>query len=397
MERFVEADWRADLMNIREKQEQTEMELLSPYATQSIRTKGRKKPEVECEIRTCFQRDRDRIVHCKAFRRLKDKTQVFLSPVGDHYRTRLMHTLEVSQNARTIARALDLNETLTEAIALGHDLGHTPFGHAGERVLNEMNPAGFKHNEQSVRVAQCLEKNGQGLNLTWEVLDGMKNHSMHSMPHTLEGKIVRLADKIAYINHDIDDSVRAKVLREEDLPKEFTEVLGTTYRERINTMVLDIVKHSENLNDIVMSKEVRDAMIGLRKFMFERVYEEPNTKKEEDKIKNIIGPLYEYYLIHVEQLPEYNKKMIGLRKFMFERVYEEPNTKKEEDKIKNIIGPLYEYYLIHVEQLPEYNKKMIDKPGDVPVAVCDYIAGMTDHFAIEKYTEIFIPKFFMQK
>lgn len=348
MERFVEADWRADLMNIREKQEQTEMELLSPYATQSIRTKGRKKPEVECEIRTCFQRDRDRIVHCKAFRRLKDKTQVFLSPVGDHYRTRLMHTLEVSQNARTIARALDLNETLTEAIALGHDLGHTPFGHAGERVLNEMNPAGFKHNEQSVRVAQCLEKNGQGLNLTWEVLDGMKNHSMHSMPQTLEGKIVRLADKIAYINHDIDDSVRAKVLREEDLPKEFTEVLGTTYRERINTMVLDIVKHSENLNDIVMSKEVRDAMIGLRKFMFERVYEEPNTKKEEDKIKNIIGPLYEYYLIHVEQLPE-------------------------------------------------YNKKMIDKPGDVPVAVCDYIAGMTDHFAIEKYTEIFIPKFFMQK
>lgn len=348
MERFVEADGRADLMNIREKQEQTEMELLSPYATQSIRTKGRKKPEVECEIRTCFQRDRDRIVHCKAFRRLKDKTQVFLSPVGDHYRTRLMHTLEVSQNARTIARALDLNETLTEAIALGHDLGHTPFGHAGERVLNEMNPAGFKHNEQSVRVAQCLEKNGQGLNLTWEVLDGMKNHSMHSMQHTLEGKIVRLADKIAYINHDIDDSVRAKVLREEDLPKEFTEVLGTTYRERINTMVLDIVKHSENLNDIVMSKKVRDAMIGLRKFMFERVYEEPNTKKEEDKIKNIIGPLYEYYLIHVEQLPE-------------------------------------------------YNKKMIDKPGDVPVAVCDYIAGMTDHFAIEKYTEIFIPKFFMQK
>ena len=298
-------------MNIREKQEQTEMELLSPYATQSIRTKGRKKPEVECEIRTCFQRDRDRIVHCKAFRRLKDKTQVFLSPVGDHYRTRLMHTLEVSQNARTIARALDLNETLTEAIALGHDLGHTPFGHAGERVLNEMNPAGFKHNEQSVRVAQCLEKNGQGLNLTWEVLDGMKNHSMHSMPHTLEGKIVRLADKIAYINHDIDDSVRAKVLREEDLPKEFTEVLGTTYRERINTMVLDIVKHSENLNDIVMSKEVRDAMIGLRKFMFERVYEEPNTKKEEDKIKNIIGPLYEYYLIHVEQLPEYNKKNLN--------------------------------------------------------------------------------------
>ena len=335
-------------MTIRERIEQIEADTLSPYACLSINSKGRDREEPQCDIRPVFQRDRDRILHSKSFRRLKSKTQVFLTPMGDHYRTRLTHTLEVSQNARTIAKALRLNEDLVEAIALGHDLGHTPFGHAGERVLNEMNPAGFKHNEQSVRVAQCLEKNGQGLNLTWEVLDGMKNHSMHSMPHTLEGKIVRLADKIAYINHDIDDSVRAKVLREEDLPKEFTEVLGTTYRERINTMVLDIVKHSENLNDIVMSKEVRDAMIGLRRFMFERVYEEPNTKKEEDKIKNIIGPLYEYYLIHVEQLPE-------------------------------------------------YNKKMIDKPGDVPVAVCDYIAGMTDHFAIEKYTEIFIPKFFMQK
>lgn len=335
-------------MTIREQIEKREQEILSPFACLSINSRGRDYDEPQCDIRPVFQRDRDRILHSKAFRRLKNKTQVFLTPKGDHYRTRMSHTLEVSQNARTIAKALRLNEDLVEAIALGHDLGHTPFGHAGERVLNEMNPAGFKHNEQSVRVAQCLEKNGQGLNLTWEVLDGMKNHSMHSMPHTLEGKIVRLADKIAYINHDIDDSVRAKVLREEDLPKEFTEVLGTTYRERINTMVLDIVKHSENLNDIVMSKKVRDAMIGLRKFMFERVYEEPNTKKEEDKIKNIIGPLYEYYLIHVEQLPE-------------------------------------------------YNKKMIDKPGDVPVAVCDYIAGMTDHFAIEKYTEIFIPKFFMQK
>ena len=335
-------------MNIREKQEQTELSLLSPYATRSIDTKGRRKPEEECEIRTCFQRDRDRILHCKAFRRLKDKTQVFLSPVGDHYRTRLMHTLEVSQNARTIARALNLNETLTEAIALGHDLGHTPFGHAGERVLNEMNPKGFKHNQQSVRVAQYLEKNGDGLNLTWEVLDGMKNHSMKSMPHTLEGKIVRLADKIAYINHDIDDSVRAKVLKEEDLPKEYTNVLGTTYRERINTMVLDIVKHSSGINDIVMSQKIRDAMTGLRSFMFQRVYEDPNTKKEEEKIKNIIEPLYEHYLYHIEELPVYNQKMIN----------------SEEDK----------------EQ-----------------AVCDYIAGMTDHFAIEQYTEIFIPKFFMQK
>ena len=335
-------------MTIREQLELREIEYLSPYATLSKDSRGRERAEEECDIRPVFQRDRDRILHCKAFRRLKQKTQVFLLPKGDHYRTRLTHTLEVSQNARTIAKALRLNEDLVEAIALGHDLGHTPFGHAGERALDEVCPLGFQHNEQSVRVVKRLEKQGEGLNLTWEVRDGILNHKSAGTPHTLEGQIVRLSDKIAYINHDIDDSVRAKVLREEDLPKEFTEVLGTTYRERINTMVLDIVKHSENLNDIVMSKEVRDAMIGLRKFMFERVYEEPNTKKEEDKIKNIIGPLYEYYLIHVEQLPE-------------------------------------------------YNKKMIDKPGDVPVAVCDYIAGMTDHFAIEKYTEIFIPKFFMQK
>ena len=335
-------------MSIREEIERMECETLSPYATLSIHSKGRDVYEEPCDIRPVFQRDRDRILHSKAFRRLKNKTQVFLTPKGDHYRTRLSHTLEVSQNARTIAKALRLNEDLVEAIALGHDIGHTPFGHAGEFMLNGLCENGFRHNEQSVRIVEKLEKDGKGLNLTWEVRDGILNHQSRLMPHTLEGKIVRFSDKIAYINHDIDDSVRAKVLREEDLPKEFTEVLGTTYRERINTMVLDIVKHSENLNDIVMSKEVRDAMIGLRKFMFERVYEEPNTKKEEDKIKNIIGPLYEYYLIHVEQLPE-------------------------------------------------YNKKMIDKPGDVPVAVCDYIAGMTDHFAIEKYTEIFIPKFFMQK
>ena len=215
-------------MNIREQAEEREFQYLSRYASHSRESKGRERVEEECDIRTVYQRDRDRIIHSKAFRRLKDKTQVFLAAQGDHYRTRLTHTLEVSQIARTIARALRLNEDLVEAIALGHDLGHTPFGHAGERVLNEMNPKGFKHNQQSVRVAQYLEKNGDGLNLTWEVLDGMKNHSMKSMPHTLEGKIVRLADKIAYINHDIDDSVRAKVLKEEDLPKEYTNVLGTT-------------------------------------------------------------------------------------------------------------------------------------------------------------------------
>ncbi|MBS7008359.1 deoxyguanosinetriphosphate triphosphohydrolase [Anaerostipes sp.] len=335
-------------MNIREKQEQTEQELLSPYATLSSQTRGREKPEVECELRTCFQRDRDRIVHCKAFRRLKDKTQVFLSPKGDHYRTRLTHTLEVSQNARTIARALNLNELLTEAIALGHDLGHTPFGHAGERALNELNPEGFRHNLQSVRVVECLEKNGQGLNLTWEVREGMKNHSTHSVSATLEGKIVRLADKIAYINHDIDDSIRAGVMKESDLPAEYTDVLGHTVRERINNIICDIVKHSEDKDDILMSEEVHTAMFGLRRFMFDHVYFNPQTKKEEKKVHHIIEPLFEYYLLHTDLLPVYSRERIGV-------------TESREQ------------------------------------AVCDYIAGMTDHFAIETYKEIFIPKFWLEK
>ena len=336
-------------MNIREKQEQSEKTLLSSCAALSTNTRGRKKPEVECEIRTCFQRDRDRILHSKAFRRLKDKTQVFLSPQGDHYRTRLTHTLEVSQNARTIARALDLNESLTEAIALGHDLGHTPFGHAGEHALNELNPLGFRHNIQSVRVAQYLEKGGKGLNLTWEVLDGMENHSTHSNPSTLEGKVVRLADKIAYINHDIDDSIRAKVIREEDLPKEYTDILGNTVRERINTMILDIVNHSEHMDDIFMSEEVHNAMFGLRRFMFENVYKNKDTKREEKKINHIIEPLFEHYLYHMEELPKYNIR----------RVEQEGETKEQ--------------------------------------AVCDYIAGMTDHYAVETYKEIFIPKFWIEK
>ena len=335
-------------MNIREKQEQTELKLLSPYATQSSRSKGREKPEVECELRTCFQRDRDRIVHCKAFRRLKDKTQVFLSPKGDHYRTRLTHTLEVAQNARTIARALNLNELLTEAIALGHDLGHTPFGHAGERALNELNPEGFRHNLQSVRVVECLEKNGKGLNLTWEVREGMKNHSTHSISATLEGKIVRLADKIAYINHDIDDSIRAGVMKESDLPSEYTDVLGHTVRERINNIICDIVKHSEEKDDILMSEEVYTAMFGLRRFMFDHVYFNPQTKKEEKKVHHIIEPLFSHYLHHIDLLPDVSRGRIG-------------QTESKEQ------------------------------------AVCDYIAGMTDHFAIETYKEIFIPKFWLEK
>ena len=292
-------------MNIREKQEQTELKLLSPYATQSSRTKGREKPEVECELRTCFQRDRDRIVHCKAFRRLKDKTQVFLSPKGDHYRTRLTHTLEVAQNARTIARALNLNELLTEAIALGHDLGHTPFGHAGERTLNELNPEGFRHNLQSVRVVEFLEKNGNGLNLTWEVREGMKNHSTHSISSTLEGKIVRLADKIAYINHDIDDSIRAGVMKESDLPAEYTDVLGNTVRERINTIIHDIVKHSEDRDDILMSDEIHTAMFGLRRFMFDSTLK--RKKKNErctislSRCLNIIFTIPTFFLLTPEK------------------------------------------------------------------------------------------------
>ncbi|MBU5460280.1 deoxyguanosinetriphosphate triphosphohydrolase [Anaerostipes sp. MSJ-23] len=335
-------------MEIREKQELSEKENLSVYAMLSMDTKGREKPEVECEIRTCYQRDRDRILHSKAFRRLKDKTQVFLSPKGDHYRTRLVHTLEVSQNARTIACALRLNESLTEAIALGHDLGHTPFGHAGEKVLNEMNPLGFKHSSQSVRIVRYLEKNGKGLNLTWEVLDGMEHHSIKSMPATMEGKIVRLADKIAYINHDIDDSIRAKILKEEDLPMQYTKVLGHSFRERTNTMILDIVRESEGKNDICMSDSIYQAMFGLRSFMFEHVYTDPDTKKEEEKVTNIIAPLYEYYLSHIEQLP-----------------------KDHQDRIKH-------------------------KGDSREQAVCDYIAGMTDHYAIEKYQDIFIPKFWLE-
>ena len=330
-------------MNIREKQEQTEMELLSPYATQSIRTKGRKKPEVECEIRTCFQRDRDRIVHCKAFRRLKDKTQVFLSPVGDHYRTRLMHTLEVSQNARTIARALDLNETLTEAIALGHDLGHTPFGHAGEQALNEICPFGFAHFEQSVRVVELLEKNGKGLNLTWEVRDGIRNHRTSGHPSTLEGKIVRLSDKIAYINHDIDDALRAGILKEADVPAEYREVLGDTIRERLNALIHDIVIHSQGKDDIVMSPEMEKAMRGMRNFLFENVYHNPLAKREEKKVRHLLQELYQYYIEHPLELSE-------------------------------------EYL------------NLMDAGQEKERVVCDYIAGMTDQYAMQAFADLYIPK-----
>ena len=246
-------------MTIRERMERMEHEMLSPYAALSENSKGRDYPEAPCDIRPVYQRDRDRILHCKAFRRLKNKTQVFLTPKGDHYRTRMSHTLEVSQNARTIAKALRLNEDLVEAIALGHDLGHTPFGHAGERVLNELCSGGFKHNKQSVRIVEKLEKGGQGLNLTWEVRDGILNHQTSTMPHTLEGKIVRFSDKIAYIHHDIDDAVRGKIMVEEDIPIEIRKVLGKNSADRLDTLIHDIITNSMDKPDIIMSDEIFQA------------------------------------------------------------------------------------------------------------------------------------------
>ena len=296
-------------MSIRENLERMEEISLSPFATLSVNSRGRDREEPQCDIRPVFQRDRDRILHCKSFRRLKHKTQVFLSPKGDHYRTRLTHTLEVSQNARTIAKALRLNEDLVEAIALGHDLGHTPFGHAGERILNELCDEGYRHNEQSVRIVEKLEKDGKGLNLTWEVRDGILNHQTSMMPHTLEGKIVRLSDKIAYINHDIDDAIRAKVMSEEDIPLEIRKVLGMTTKERLNTLIHNIIMNSMGKNDIVMSEEIGGAMQDLRKFMFQKVYTNPAAKGEEAKAERLLCELYAHYMGHIEILPEQYQRM----------------------------------------------------------------------------------------
>ncbi len=328
-------------MSIREEMERMEHETLSPYATLSENSRGRDVFEEQCDIRPVFQRDRDRILHSKAFRRLKNKTQVFLTPQGDHYRTRLSHTLEVSQNARTIARALRLNEVLVEAIALGHDLGHTPFGHAGEHVLNSVYH--FAHNEQSVRVVEYIERQGKGLNLTWEVRDGILNHQFRLMPHTLEGKIVRLSDKIAYIHHDMDDAIRAQVLTEEDIPLELKKTLGFTTRQRLNTLIHNIIKNSTDTDDIVMSDEVREALTELRGFMFRNVYNNPVAKGEEAKAKSMVEQLFHYYMNHTEQLSEKYLRML------------DGNEKKER-------------------------------------IVSDYIAGMTDQYAISKFTEYFLPR-----
>ena len=327
-------------MNAREISEQNERLILCNKAMFSSETAGRKQPETESDLRTCYQRDRDRIIHCKAFRRLKHKTQVFLSPESDHYRTRLTHTLEVAQIARTIARALRLNEDLTEAIALGHDLGHTPFGHAGERALQELTNTGFTHYEQSVRVCERLEKNGRGLNLTAEVLDGILHHTRGEEAHTLEGRIVRTADRVAYINHDIDDAVRAGVIAESDIPRNIVRKLGDTKSRRINTLVESIVKNSGDT--IKMDSETEKYYDKLHEFLFESVYKNPIAKSEETKVSGIVEGLIKYFLKNPEKMPE-------------------------------------EYLKIAAEEGAER-------------AVTDYIAGMTDHYAVTVFSNIYIPK-----
>ncbi|MCF6095913.1 deoxyguanosinetriphosphate triphosphohydrolase [Thermovorax subterraneus] len=327
-------------MNIREMMEEQEIKTLSPYAALSSKSKGRLVPEEKCSIRTEFQRDRDRILHSKAFRRMKHKTQVFISPEGDHYRTRLTHTLEVAQIARTISRALRLNEDLTEAIALGHDLGHTPFGHSGEYVLNRLMKDGFRHEEQSLRVVDVLER-GSGLNLTWEVRDGIRNHNSRGNPATLEGQVVKIADWIAYINHDIDDAIRAGILRETDLPREPIDVLGKSHALRIDTMIKDIIKESYGKPFVKMSEEVYEATVELRSFLFERVYVGSSAKSQEIKAQKMLELLFEYFSKNVESMPE---EFVAIAK-----------------------------------------KEGIER------GVCDYIAGMTDSFAVHKFRDIFVP------
>jgi len=328
-------------MKIREALEKREKDVLSPYAALSANTRGRARPEKECDYRTAYQRDRDKILHCKSFRRLKHKTQVFISPVEDHYRTRLTHTLEVAQIARTIARALGLNEDLTEAISLGHDLGHTPFGHAGEDVLEKILKeygSCFKHNEQSVRIVEVLEKDGKGLNLTHEVLDGIKNHPRHEPPpKTLEGQIVRLSDRFAYIRHDIEDALRAKILSKKDLPKKHMKLLGG---KLLDVIISDVIKESTGKNKVAMSKKIRGAVNGLYDFLYKRVYTNVVAKAEEDKIPYLIRMLFRHYLYNPEQLRGYTKEM--------------------------------------------KSEKLLSR-------VTDFVAGMTDRYAINKFNELFIP------
>lgn len=329
------------LLTIREQTEKIESEILSPAAALAKNSMGRERLENLCSIRTCFQRDRDRIIHCKSFRRLKHKTQVFLSPEGDHYRTRLTHTLEVAQIARTIARALRLNEDLTEAISLGHDLGHTPFGHAGERALNDISPNGFRHYEQSVRVVDFLEKDGAGLNLTFETRNGILCHTKGIEAVTLEGRIVRLADRIAYINHDIDDAIRGGIISECDIPYHVQTTLGNTTTERINRLVISVIENSHD-GELTMEENIKKSFEELHSFMFEAVYRNEYAKGEEKKIPKLVESLYEYFYKHPQKIPR------------------------------------------------EFVRLSYDENLDR--AVCDYIAGMTDHYAVELFKDIFIPK-----
>ncbi|NMP36599.1 MAG: deoxyguanosinetriphosphate triphosphohydrolase [Clostridiales bacterium] len=328
------------MSTIRERAQQRERDTLSKYAALSAESKGRLYDEEPCPVRTPFQRDRDRILHSNAFRRLKDKTQVFLAPSGDHYRTRLTHTLEVSQISRTIARGLDLNEDLTEAIALGHDLGHTPFGHAGERALNSVFPGGFAHYEQSLRVADVLERSGQGLNLTYEVRDGILCHTKGKPADTLEGRIVKLSDKIAYINHDIDDAIRAGVIEESDIHIGIRTVLGSGKAERINSFVISVIENTTD--DVRMGEKEQKCLDELNEFMFANVYTNPVCKGEESKAMALVCALYEHYAAHPDELPE-----------IFSQICRREGAQR---------------------------------------AACDYIAGMTDHFALKAYNDLFVPR-----
>lgn len=330
-------------MTVREELERLEHRRLNPLAAFSDRSTGRPRPEPEREedVRTCYQRDTDRIVHSKAFRRLMHKTQVFLNPEGDHYRTRMTHTLEVTRIAKTITRALGLNEDLAEAIAMGHDLGHTPFGHAGEAALTECWGQPFRHNEQSLRVVDILEKDGQGLNLCNEVREGIVGHTGPVIPKTLEGQIVRRADQIAYVNHDIDDAIRAGILTAEDIPRDIAAILGENQRDRINTLVCDMIFTSREAGSICMTQEIQKALADLRSFMFARVYHNPVAKGEESKAKDMLQMLFRFYVDHPEQLP--------------------------------------------ADFQPQLSFDGLGR------TVCDYIAGMTDNYAIEKFNEIFVP------
>lgn len=330
-------------MTVREELERLEHRRLNPLAAFSDRSTGRPRPEPEREedVRTCFQRDTDRIVHSKAFRRLMHKTQVFLNPEGDHYRTRMTHTLEVTRIAKTVTRALGLNEDLAEAIAMGHDLGHTPFGHAGEAALTECWGRPFRHNEQSLRVVDILEKDGQGLNLCNEVREGIVGHTGPVIPKTLEGQIVRRADQIAYVNHDIDDAIRAGILTAEDIPRDIAAILGENQRDRINTLVCNMIFTSREAGSICMTQEIQKALADLRSFMFARVYHNPVAKGEESKAKDMLQMLFRFYVDHPEQLP--------------------------------------------ADFQPQLSFDGLGR------TVCDYIAGMTDNYAIEKFNEIFVP------